>query len=164
MNSSIADFTGHTLYLDTMIPYALLRGIEPEAKQLFERIQTGSIEAYTSALTFDELAYRLLLALIRDHYEGSPLDRLRHEEENMIRQFYPMIAPQLKMLRYFPHLTIIEITKSDIDAMNETILQYFVKPRDALHIAAARKSRCYDMVSNDADFDRIPFIRRYTLK
>jgi predicted nucleic acid-binding protein len=112
---------------------------------------------------FDELAYRLILAMIRDAYPGSPLERLRDEEERMIKQFYPVIAPQLLQVRHFPHLTIIEVTAADIDAMNAAILEYAVKPRDSLHVAAMQKCGCLDLVSQDADFDRIPFIRRYTL-
>ena len=141
MSNSLSDFTGQSVYLDTMIPYSLLRGIDPEAKSLFDRVQAGNIEAYTSVLTFDELSYRLLLALIRDHYEGSPLERLRREEESMIRRFYPVIAPQLQILRHFPHLTIIDGTVSDIDVMNEMILQYYVKPSGFFRILTRKNMR-----------------------
>ena len=53
-----------------------LRGIDPAVKPFFQRIERGELTAYTSALTFDELAYRLILALIKDCYSGSPLDQL----------------------------------------------------------------------------------------
>lgn len=57
MSQPIATFTGNTVYLDTMIPYALLRNIEATAvKALFERIYAGELQAFTSVLTFDELA------------------------------------------------------------------------------------------------------------
>jgi hypothetical protein len=32
MSQPLTAFTGTALYLDTMIPYALLRGIDPEAQ------------------------------------------------------------------------------------------------------------------------------------
>lgn len=163
MSQLLTQFSGSAVYLDTMIPYALLRGIDSEAKALFQRIQTGEIMAYTSVLTFDELAYRLLLALIRDHYEGSPFEHLRDEEEKIIAEFYPRLAPPFMQLRNFPHLTIVEITTSDIEVMNEMILQYHIRPRDGLHVAAMKKSDCFDVVSHDSDFDRIPMITRYTL-
>ena len=75
MSRFLTSFTGTALYLDTMAPYALLRGIEPTAQALFARVEAGELRAYTSVLTFDELAYRLLLALIGDRYSGSPLER-----------------------------------------------------------------------------------------
>jgi predicted nucleic acid-binding protein len=59
MSRPLTDFSGDALYLDTMIPYALLRGIDPAAQTLFTRIQAGEFLAYTSVLTFDELTYRL---------------------------------------------------------------------------------------------------------
>ncbi len=163
MSRHIADFSGDFVYLDTMIPYALLRGINPEAKSVFDRIQKGELKAYTSVLTFDELAYRLMLALIKDQYGGSPLEKLRDEEEEMIRRFYPVIAPQLMRLEHFPNLSIVELTNSDIQAMNDGILQYHIKPRDALHLAAMRKCRCSNLLSHDDDFDRVPAVQRYTL-
>jgi len=164
MSQHIANFSGDAVYLDTMIPYALLRGIDHVAKSLFHRIRKGELKAYTSVLTFDELAYRLLLALIKDRYGGSPLEKLRHEEEEMIRRFYPMIAPQLLRLHRFPHLSVLDIAASDIQGMNENILKYHVKPRDALHLTAMQKCKCLNLLSHDEDFDRVPHVQRYTME
>ena len=163
MSTSLASFAGTRIYLDTMIPYALLRGIDPAARTLFARIESGEIAAYTSVLTFDELAYRMLLALIRDRYGGSPLDRLRADEAVMIAEFYPQVAPHLTRLRTFPNLSLIDITALDLESMDSAIQQYHLRPRDALHLAAMQKVKCFDLVSHDTDFDRVPMVRRYTL-
>jgi predicted nucleic acid-binding protein len=163
MSEPVAGFTGTVLYLDTMIPYALLRGIDPAARALFARIEEEEVRAYTSVLTFDELAYRMLLALIRDHYGGSPLAQLRDNEARMIAEFYPEIAPHLSRLRRFRNLLLVDITPSDLDLMDEAMRLYHVRPRDALHVAAMQKVGCMDLVSQDPDFDRIPIVRRYTL-
>jgi len=162
MSRPFVEFTGDALYLDTMVPYALLRGIEPAAQALFSRIQAGEITAFTSVLAFDELAYRLLLALIRDHYDGSPLDRLREHEEKLIGEFYPQLAPHLARLRRIPNLSWVDVTAVDLDTANEIILHYRLRPRDALHLVAMQKCDCYDLLSLDADFDRVPVINRYT--
>ena len=61
MSKPLSAFSGDTLYLDTTVLYALLRGIEPGAQAVFARIETGELRAFTSVLTFDELAYRMLL-------------------------------------------------------------------------------------------------------
>jgi predicted nucleic acid-binding protein len=163
MSKPLTEFTGNALYLDTMIPYALLRGIEPAAHTLFARIQVGELRAYTSVLTFDELVYRMLLALIQDHYGASPLERLRSEEAQMIAQFYPQLATPLAQLRAFPNLSLVEVTAADLDAMDEAIRQYHIRPRDALHLAAMQKCACFELASHDAGFDRVPVVRRYTL-
>lgn len=163
MSEPLADFTGTALYLDTMIPYALLRGIDPAARDLFARIEAGELRAYTSVLTFDELAYRLLLALIRDRYGGSSLERLRDDEAHMIAECYPQIAPHLAQLRAFPNLFLLDVTPSDLEMMDEGMRLYHLHPRDALHLAAMQKGGCFDLVSHDSDFDRVPMVRRYTL-
>lgn len=163
MSKPVAEFTGSALYLDTMAPYALLRGIEPAAETLFARIQTGTLIAYTSVLTFDELAYRMVLALIRDRYGDSPLDYLRKQETKMLAEFYPEIAPHMTRLRAFPHLILVEVTAPDLGLMDDAILQYHLRPRDALHLAAMHKCGCFDLLSHDPDFDRVPAVRRYTL-
>lgn len=156
-------FTDAALYLDTTVLYAFLRGLEPSARELFTCIKAEEIRAYTSVLTFDELAYRGLLAFIRDHYDGSPLDRLRADEAQMIAEFYPQLAPYLDQLRTFPNLFLVDVTSADLDVMDEAMRQYQLRPRDALHLAAMRKCGCLALVSDDPDFDRVAEIRRYTL-
>ena len=163
MSKPLTSFTGTALYLDTMIPYALLRGLDPAARDLFVRIEAAELQAYTSVLTFDELAYRMLLALIRDRYDGSPLERLRDNEAPMIAQFYPQIASHLARLRTFPSLFLVDVTSSDLTVMDEAMHLYHLRPRDALHLAAMAKCGCFDLVSHDPDFDRVPRVRRYTL-
>jgi predicted nucleic acid-binding protein len=156
-------FTGTSLYLDAMVFYVFLRSVEPAAKQLFNRIEMGDIHAYTSVLTFDELTYKLLLALIRDHYPGSPLESLRDREEAMIAEFYPRLAPLLSQLLAYRHLTLVEITAADVLLMGENIARYHLRPRDALHLTAMQTCGCFDLLSHDADFDRVPEIHRYYL-
>jgi len=147
-----------------MVPYALLRNIESQAVQsLFQRLQGGEFQAFTSVLTFDELSYRLLLALVRDNYPGNPLDQLRHNEKQLIAAFSPKIAAQLQQLQTFPNLTLLELTASDISQMNQLMPRHLLRPRDALHLAAMYKCNCFNMVSEDADFDHVPYLQRFTL-
>ena len=163
MSESWEQFPGSELYLDTMIFYAFLRGLGSSVCELFDRIELGELQAYTSVLTFDELTYRTLLALIRDRYTGSPLERLRDQETEMIAEFYAQLAPHLHRLRTFPNLFLIDVTSSDLEKMDRIISAYHLRPRDALHLAAMEKCGCLNLVSNDSDFDRIPDISRYHL-
>ena len=163
MSESWLAFSGTELYLDTMVPYSLLRRLDLSAQELFSCVQAGEVLAYTSVLTFDELAYRLLLAFIRDYYDGSPLDRLRNSEAQMIAEFYPLLAPHLDRLRSFPNLFLVDVTSSDLDVMDQAMHRYHLRPRDALHLAAMLKCGCLNLVSNDTDFDRVPEVQRYRL-
>lgn len=163
MATALTAFGGKTIYFDTMMPYALLRGVDPTVKRSFEQIRQGVWLAYTSALTFDELAYRFVLALIKDQYGGSPLDALRADEEKMITEFAPRVVAELDRLRELPNLTVLDVLASDLDVMNKAMTQYHLRPRDALHYAAMKRVECFDLASNDPHFDRIPSIRRFTL-
>jgi predicted nucleic acid-binding protein len=163
MSSPLSAFTGSTLYLDTMAFYIFLRDPGPVVCNLFTRIADGQLQARTSVLTFDELTYKMLLALIRDNYGGSPLDHLRDREPELIAEFYPVLAPLLSHLRLFPNLLLIDVTSSDLESMDEAMRLYHLRPRDALHLAAMGKCGCCDLLSHDADFDRVPTVHRYTL-
>ncbi len=49
MSRSLTSFSGTSLYLDTMVFYALVRNIDPEVvKVLFRRIERAQITAFTS--------------------------------------------------------------------------------------------------------------------
>ena len=38
MTVTLDAFSGQTIYLDTILPYALLRGVDPAAKAFFDRV------------------------------------------------------------------------------------------------------------------------------
>lgn len=163
MSEPISHFVGDALYLDTMVFYGLLRSQNHSVEELFQRIENDELQAHTSVLTFDELSYRLLLALIKERYAGSPLENLRQNQTKLISELYPQLEPQLTKLYRFPHLLVHEITFSDLAAMQSNMRQYHLLPRDALHLAAMQKCRCFQLVSHDNDFDMVPLIQHYTL-
>ena len=163
VTQSLDNFSQDTIYMDTMIPYALLRAIDPAVKPFFQKLEAGEFQAFTSALTFDELAYRLLLGLIKDNYPGSPLDHLRDNETKLIAEFASTVTEQLEHLRNFPHLIVLDVLASDLTNMFEAMVQYQLRPRDALHVATMERIVCYDLASTDQHFDHIPHIRRFSL-
>jgi predicted nucleic acid-binding protein len=162
MATALSAFTGDMIYVDTMIPYMLLRGIV-EAQPFFERLERREVLAYTSVLTFDELGYRLILALIKDQYGGSALELLRDQEEKLLAEFAPTVSSLLNRLRGYTNLAVLDVLVSDLDVMNEVMPQYQLRPRDALHYAAMQRIGCTNLASNDSSFDRISTIKRYRL-
>lgn len=155
--------SGSRIYVDTMIFYDHLRATEPATIDFFDRIKLGDLWAFTSVLTFDELAYRVLLAYIRDKYAGSPLDHLRQNETQMIAEFYPSISPVLRRWHTFPNLVIVDVTAADIVEMHRNILEFRLRPRDALHLTTMRRAGCLQIVSHDSGFDRVPEIGRFSI-
>ncbi len=145
-----------------MIPYALLRGIDPTVRDLFQRIRQGSIVAHTSVLTLDELTYRLLLALVKDRYGQAPLDVLRKDERAAMAEFYPLLLPRIAEFATLPNLVIEAISFEDWAAAARLMAEYGLRPRDAMHLATMRRIGCRDLASNDAHFDQVPGIRRFS--
>jgi len=93
-------------------------------QRFFSRIESGEILACTSVLSFDELAYCLILALIKDKYGGSPLEHLRAGETDMLKEFAPAVIPRLQSLQAFPNLAVTEIIPRDINAMYRNMIDY----------------------------------------
>ena len=61
-----------------------------------------------------------------------------------------------------PGLTIIPLTKKDITQATSLMRKYELDYEDALHLAAAIKSRAKEIVSNDQDFGKTPLKRRFS--
>lgn len=162
MAMQLSDFDGERVYLDTMLPYLLLRKASAEVRGFFDRLEKGEFIAFTSVLMFDELAYRLLLALIRDAYGGSPLDQLRNHEPELLSEFASPVRELLQQVVHFPHLTVVDLLANDIPVMNDGMERYRLRPRDALHLATMQRVGCTAIASSDPHFDRIPHILRYS--
>ena len=132
MIASLDDFKGAQIYVDTMLLYTLLRAevkVRPVVQRFFSRIESAEILAYTSVLSFDELAYRLILALVKERYAGSPLNQLRAKESSLLQGLAPSVIPALQSLRNFPNLVIMEIGSRELDSMFLNMLNYPLRPR-----------------------------------
>lgn len=164
MSTSLRDFTGTTLYLDTMVFYALVRGIEPAVRDLFNKIKNDQLQAYTSVITFDELAYRMVFALAHDKYGESTPEHWKQEKTEVFSEFYPTVLPSMTLLRNFPNLTLLDVSAIDLMLMSENMGRCVLAPRDALHLSAMQKCGCFNLVSNSTTFDCVTEVHRYTLR
>ena len=92
-----------------------------------------------------------------------PYMLLRDAEEKMLAEFAPVVVALLRRLRELPHLSILDVSVSDLEIMNEAMGRYLLRPRDGLHLAAMQQIPCLDLASTDPHFDRVPYIQRFTL-
>jgi len=60
-----------------------------------------------------------------------------------------------------PGLNIIPITQKDMTQAAGLMKEYELDYEDALHLAAALKSKAKEIISNDQDFDKTPLKRRF---
>ena len=163
MSYTLKDFRGNAIYLDTMVFYGLLRGIDPTIRQLFAVVKAGDLQAYTSTLTFDELTYRMIWALAQEKYGDAAKEKWQEHRAEVFSTLYPHILPPLTLLRNFPNLTLLDVSAIDLMLMSENMGRCLLTPRVALHLAAMQKIGCFDVLSHNKAFDCIHEVRRYTL-
>lgn len=161
-----SDFQEGDIYLDTNFFYHLLRPIpkyKPIIQAFFQRIEAGQIRAFTSVSTFDELTYRLLLSAIKDKYGSNPIELLRNQTSDMLKEFYPNLKEVLLMLKSLPNITILSLTEAELSRMIDELTSAMLLPRDALHLAVMKNHEIHYIASDDRDFDKIEGIERVWL-
>ena len=68
------------------------------------------------------------------------------------------------MDRLMPLIEVIPLDYMDYDDMRRIVMNYGLKPSDALHVASMRKAGIKHIVSEDKEFDKIPWIKRTWLR
>ena len=111
------------------------------ARKIIEKIGEGERPAaITSALTMDEVMWAVI--------KSKGASDLRATIEDI----YAM-----------PNLAIKEVTSAIPLLALDIIEEYGLKPRDAFHAAIMKSFGITEIVSDDADFDRIKWIKRIKL-
>ena len=65
--------------------------------------------------------------------------------------------------RLMPLLEVVPIDYTDYDVMKKVMVNHGLKPSDALHVASMNKAGIEHIVSEDEEFDKIPWIKRIWL-
>jgi len=112
----------------------------PEAARARARLReivSGSIEACTSTLTWDEVAW-------------------------VTRRFFgaQRAATQGASFLGLPNLRLLKVDLEIISKAQTLLERYDLKPRDAIHAATAMKNGIEKILSYDEDFDMLPNLTR----
>ena len=152
-------------YLDTNFLYAHLRAkrgatlgpVEAWRARALSEMQDGG--GVISGLVFDELAYRLVLAWLRDDGDDDPLSTYRAEPRKAMQASRRRLAATWRAVDALP-LELQPTDRGVIDAAKSLMSQPGLSPRDAFHAAHAIEAGCKLIVSSDAGFDEVPALRR----
>ena len=123
------------LYLDSNIFIFAALNTEKEgfkATALLAKVQSGIESAVTSALTFDEVFWKVK--------RNRGLDKAVETAEAMLN---------------FPNLEIASADRETALAAVELIRKYGLAPRDALHAATALAEKVDCMVTTGSDFGKV---------
>ena len=152
-------------YLDTNFLYAHLRAkrgatlgpVEAWRARALSEMQDGG--GVISGLVFDELAYRLVLAWLRDDGEGDPLSTYRAEPRKAMQASRRRLAATWRAVDALP-LELQPTDRGVIDAAKLLMSQPGLSPRDAFHAAHAIEAGCDLIVSSDSGFDELSALLR----
>ena len=117
-----------------------LSPIGEAARKILRMVQEGDQKAITSALTYDEVVWgiRKLLGKEKSQWVG-------------------------ELFLFISHLSIKEVTRETLSEAQHFMKHYNLDPRDAIHLATMRLENESEIISEDADFDVVPFIKRIPL-
>jgi hypothetical protein len=111
------------------------------ARRALERIEAGKLVAYTSVLTWDELVWVVSRTLGKAD------------------------AAQVgRKLLSFPGLRFLDLTSSTVVRAQAICDSTGLAPRDAIHCAAALAKGIESFVTDDADIDKVPGLKRVRLE
>lgn len=122
--------------------------------------ELGDDPGVISGLVLDELAYRSVLAWLRDAGDQNPLATYRGSTSAVMRRMrgrLDRLWNAIDQMGFDFAITDRSVTRQAIRLMSEPGLP----PRDAFHAAHALDAGCSVIVSSDRDYDRLKAIHRH---
>ncbi len=151
-------------YLDTNFLYVHLRSERSKAPPPFEGWRTRVLTEVTadggviSALVHDELAYRLILAWLRDDGVGDPLSAYRADAQATMRAVRRRLTATWRAVDSLS----LELQPTDsvvVEQARSLMARPGLGPRDSFHAAHALVAGCGVIASADVAFDDVPGLR-----
>jgi predicted nucleic acid-binding protein len=148
-------------YLDTNFIYAHLRSkrgaalgpVETWRARVLNELDSGG--GVISGLILDELAYRLVLAWLRDDGDSDPLSTYRADAGSAMRAVRRRLTAAWRAVDSLS-LELQPTEHAVIEVAKSLMAQPGLSPRDAFHAAHALEAGCGLIASSDADFNRVP--------
>ena len=134
-------------YIDSNVflyPVLYRADVQPKAKKAKEillKVESGSLSAFTSTLTWDEVVWVVSRVMTRN--DG--------------------ISQGQKLLG-FPNLQFINVDEGVLTQAQTLMNKYKLSPRDSIHAASALDRRIKTIISDDEGFDQVKEIRRNPLR
>jgi predicted nucleic acid-binding protein len=108
-----------------------------------------------SGLVLDELAYRLVLAWLRDDGDSDPLSTYRANAGSAMRAVRRRLTAAWRAIDSLS-LELQPTEHAVVEGAKSLMARPGLAPRDAFHAAHALKAGCRLIASSDADFDQVP--------
>ncbi|HLC84222.1 MAG TPA: type II toxin-antitoxin system VapC family toxin [Candidatus Nanoarchaeia archaeon] len=113
------------------------------AREIIDQVISGEEEGVTSSLTIDEVTWKVF--------------RETKDRELAINEGLEILE--------FSNLKVVAVDAQTIKRALHLMKKHNkIAPRDAIHLEVALRSGCGEIVSDDADFDKINEIKRRSLE
>lgn len=163
MPKYLDEFSGDRIYVE---PNIFLFAALAEARfghsalEFLKHGSQGEFELLTSSLTIDEIAFVALKVKLEEKYEVTRGHvRYLKQHPEVVKALAPEIGEVLDNVRRL--CTIVEVNESDIERMQEYMVSFGLLPRDAIHLAVARRMGLSCIASSDEDYDRVSWLSCY---
>jgi len=148
-------------YLDTNFLYTHLRSKPSSAPDPIENwrravlAEVASDGAVISALVLDDLAYRLILAWLRDDGVDDPLSRYRAQPQATMRTVGRRLTATWRAVESLS-LELCPTDHAVVVGAQALMARPGLSPRDAFHAAHALVATCSLIASADTAFEQVP--------
>ncbi|MCD6469265.1 type II toxin-antitoxin system VapC family toxin [Candidatus Bathyarchaeota archaeon] len=132
-------------FVDANLLIYLNASLDSETREILEAFYIDVIaehQTYTDILVLDELLY------ISKHKYGVPYRLTVEFIESLVE----------------PYVTLIPLNNITYECLKKTVVQYGLKPSDAIHLCAMKARGINLIVSEDREFDKIQGIKRIWLR
>jgi predicted nucleic acid-binding protein len=152
-------------YLDTSFIYAHLRAkrgatlgpVEAWRARVLGEMDNGG--GVISGLVLDELAYRLVLAWLRDDGDDDPLSTYRADARKAMRAARRRLTATWRAVDSLA-LELQPTGHAVVKGAKSLMAQPGLAPRDAFHAAHALEAGCNLIASSGSGFDQVSALRR----
>ncbi len=164
MPSYLDEFIEGRIYVETNIfLFAALADAKhgPSALRFLERSSGDEVELLTSTLTIDEVSFVALKVKLEEKHDVTRNQVLYLKRNPEVVRALASDVNQI-VENVLGLTTLVEVGASDVQQMRLYMKEFGLLPRDSIHLAVTHRLGLTRMASNDSDFDRVPWLTRYT--
>lgn len=166
--TSVIDFNGAlptTLYWDSSFivnfAHADARW-HSECVKFGARLDNSETFSYVSTLALDESWFVLLQLMIQDDYPGKSFWRVVNENPRVIVNYIDRLEKISDDIYANPRVRVVTVGSRTPRLALNNMRDFYLLPRDALHLATMRQYKLTHLVTTDADFLPVQDISIYT--
>ena len=147
-----------SVLIDANILVYHLAGVSPDCTAFLRRVALRELDSYVTTTIIAEALHRRMVGEAIAKRIVSPSQALKKLKANpeIISRLAGYIA-DIEALLKLP-LRIIEVTAPDLAASHALRRAHGLFVNDSINLACAQRAGVSDVVTNDGDFTRVPFI------